>query len=144
MKMSKFLTIQKPDVRQFSVSGFAAALKSNDFNRTNYKRWRAKMVLWLTAMNYYHAAQGKSEQFIPKEEQKFKVVDNLFRGVVISALYSKYEDSYIPYTTGKELWNALDAMFGVSDAGSELYIMEQVFDYKMVDNRFMVEQAHKI
>ena len=63
------------------------------------------------------------------------VADNLFRGTVISALHSKYEDNYIMCTTGKQLWDALDAQFGVSDAGSELYIMKQLCDYKMVDNR---------
>ena len=30
MKMLKFLTIQNPDFRQFSVSGFAVALKPNE------------------------------------------------------------------------------------------------------------------
>jgi hypothetical protein len=45
IKMSKFLTIQKPDNRQFSVSGFVAALKPNDFDGTNYKICHAKMVL---------------------------------------------------------------------------------------------------
>ena len=86
MKLSKFLTIQKPNVRQFSVSGFAAALKPNNFNALkpnnfngkNFMIWRGKMVLWLTAMNCYHAAQGKPEQFTPEEEQKFLAVDNLF------------------------------------------------------------------
>ena len=101
MKIPKFLTIQKPDISQFSVSGFAAALKLNDFDGTYYKRWCAKMVLWLTAMNCYHAAQGKPKQFTPEEEQKFVAADNLFRGAVISALRSKYEDNYIICTTGK-------------------------------------------
>ena len=84
------------------------------------------------------------EQFTPKEEEKFKVADNLFWGTVISALHSKYEDSCLRYTLGKELWDALDAKFGVSNVGSELYIMEQLFDYKMVDNHSVVEQAHEI
>ena len=95
-------------------------------------------------MNSYHATQGKPEQFTPEEEEKFKVADNLFRDAVINTLHSKYEDSYLRYTSGKELWDALDAKFGVSDAGSELYLMEQLFDYKMVDNRSVVEQAHEI
>ena len=102
------------------------------------------MVLWLTAMNCYHAAQGKPEQFTSEKEQKFMAADNLFRDVVISALHSKYENNYITCTIGKDLWDALDAKFGVSDAGSKLYIMEQLFDYKMVDNRSVVEQAHEI
>ena len=76
--MSNYLTIQKPNVRQFSISGFAAVLKSNNFDGKNFMIWRAKMVLWLTAMNCYHIAQGKPEQFTPEEEQKFLVADNLF------------------------------------------------------------------
>ena len=56
MKMPKSLIIQKPNVRQFFVSGFAAALKPNNFDGKNFMIWRAKMVLWLTAMNCYHAA----------------------------------------------------------------------------------------
>ena len=139
MKMPKFLTFQKPDIRQFSVSGFAATLKPNDFDGTNYKIWRAKIVLWFTAMNCYHVTQAKPKQFTPEEEQKFLVADNLFRGVVISALHSKYEDKYLRHTSGKELCDALDAKFGVSDVGSELYLMEQLFDYKMVANRSVVE-----
>jgi hypothetical protein len=34
--------------------------------------------------------------------------------------------------------------FCVSNAGSELYIMKQFFDYKMVDNRPVVELTHEI
>ena len=45
IKMPIFLTIQKPNVRQFSVSGFAAALKPNNFDGKNFMIWRAKMVL---------------------------------------------------------------------------------------------------
>ena len=45
---------------------------------------------------------------------------------------------------GKELWDALKAKFGATDAGSELYIMESFHDYKMVNDRSVVEQAHEI
>ena len=144
MKLPKFLTIQKPNVRQFSVSGFAAALKLNNFDGKNFMIWRAKMVLWLTTMNCYHAAQGKPEQFTLEEEQKFLAADNLFRGTVISALHPKYEKNYISCTSDKELWDALEAKFGVSNAGSELYLIEQLYDYKMVENRSIVEQALEI
>jgi hypothetical protein len=108
----------------FSVSGFIVVLKpSKPFDRIFYKRWHSKMILWLTVMNCYHAAQGKLEQFTPAEERMFDVADNLFRGAVIGALANKYVDSYITCTSAKELWDALDEKFGVSDAGSELYII---------------------
>jgi hypothetical protein len=74
-------------------------------------------------MNCYHAAQGKPKQFTQEEESSFETADDLFRGAVISALDAKYIDSYITHATSKELWDALDAKFGVPDAGSELYLM---------------------
>jgi hypothetical protein len=145
LKMPISLTIQKPDIRHFSLSGFAVVLKpSEPFDGTFYKRWRSKMILWLTAMNCYHAAQGKPQQFTPKDERMFNIADNLFRGAVIGALANKYVDSYLTCTSAKEIWDALDEKFGVSDASSELYIMEQLFDCKMVENRPVVGQAHEI
>jgi hypothetical protein len=63
---------------------------------------------------------------------------------VIGALANKYVDSYLTCTSTKELCDALDEKFGVSDAGRELYIMEQMFHYKMVENHPVVEQAHEI
>jgi hypothetical protein len=86
-------------------------------------------------MNCYHAAQGKPEQFTPEEKRMFDVADNLFRGAVIGALANKYVDSYLTRTSAEELWDVLDEKFDVSDACSELYIIEQLFDYKMIKNR---------
>ena len=34
--------------------------------------------------------------------------------------------------------------FGASDTGSELYVMEQFYDYKMTVERSVVHQAHEI
>jgi hypothetical protein len=102
------------------------------------------MILWLTAMNIIHVANGKPEQFTPEEEQAFMAANNLFRGVVISVLAENLVDFYLTATSGKELWDALETKYGVSDAGSELYVMEQFCDYKMVDDHSIVEQAHEI
>jgi hypothetical protein len=49
-KLLSFPTIQKPYAfhRQFSPIGYAASLKSPVFEGVNYKRWRARTVIWLT------------------------------------------------------------------------------------------------
>ena len=91
-------------------------------------------------MTCYHAAEGKPANLPRVDEAKFKVDDNLFWGEVISALDTKFQKSYIIHPTGKELWDALVGKFRViDDAGSELYLMEQLFDYQMVENRSVVE-----
>jgi hypothetical protein len=99
-------------------------LKPNPFDGKNFMIWRARMELWLTAMSCYHVPQGKPKNLAPEDEPKFGVAYNLFQGAVISALHSKYEKSYISYASDKELWDALEAKFRVSEAGSELYLME--------------------
>jgi hypothetical protein len=142
-KMSIILTIQKPNFRHFSVRGFAAVLKPDPFDGKNFLIWKAKMELWLTAMSCFHTAEGKPVNLPPEDEAKFKAEDNLFRGAVISALDTKFQKSYIILPIGKELWDALVGKFGVTNAGSELYLMEQLYDYKMVENRSVVEQAHE-
>jgi hypothetical protein len=134
-KMPKNLTIQKLDCcDRLSITSFAVALKPNAFDESNYKWWHDRMILWLTAMNIIHIVKGKPKQFTPEEEQAFMIVDNLFRGVVISVLVENLVDFYLTATSGKELWDALETRYGVSDAGSELYVMEQFYDYKMVDD----------
>jgi hypothetical protein len=58
---------------------------------------------------------------------------------MIGALANNYVDSYQTCKSAKELCDALDEKFNFSDAGSKLYIMEQLFDYKMAKNRLVVE-----
>ena len=53
-------------------------------------------------------------------------------------------DVYMHMKDAKELWEALEHKFAASDAGSELYTIEQYHDYKMVENRSVVEQADEI
>jgi hypothetical protein len=56
--MTIFPTIQKPDI-SFSVVVFVAALKPHTFDGSNYKRWKARALLWLTAMQCFYVSRGK-------------------------------------------------------------------------------------
>jgi hypothetical protein len=66
------------------------------------------------------------------------------RGAIIGVFCENIVDSYLSTTTGKDMCDALEAKFGVSVADNELYAMEQHYDYKMTDERSIVEQAHDI
>ena len=71
-------------------------------------------------------------------------LDTLFKGALLSVLEDSIVDSYMSFDNGKDMWAALKAKFGASDADSELYVMEQFYDYKMIEERTVVQQAHKI
>ena len=115
-----FSTIQKPYDRKFSSIGFAASLKPPPFVGVNYKNWRARATLWFETMKCFHAAKGKPEgELSPEQENAFQKADILLRGAILSILGEKIIDTYLSITTGKGMWDALEAKFGVSDAGSE-------------------------
>jgi hypothetical protein len=96
-------------------------------------------------MHCYFVAKSRSVRpYTPEEELAFQDVDTKFKRAIISVLGDSIVDAYVTLQTGKEMWDALGAKYGVFDAGSELYVMEQFHDYWMVDDRSAVEQAHEI
>jgi hypothetical protein len=46
---------------------------------------------------------------------------------------------YLPHKSGKDIWDALNVDYRGLDVDTELYIIEQYHDYKMIDGRNMVE-----
>nr|AAU44091.1 putative polyprotein [Oryza sativa Japonica Group] len=135
--MTKVPTIQKP-ARSFSVVGFAATLKPHAFDGSNYKRWKARALLWLTGMQCFYVSRGKRSEppLSPEEEAKFEASDCLFRGALISVLADNIVDMYMHMLSGKDMWDALEA--------SSEFLTPALYDYKMVDDRSVVEQAHEI
>ena len=140
-----FPTIQKPDYRQLNSTGVAAATRPPPFDGMHYKRWRKRAVLWFENLNCYSATLGKPEGDLSAEQEaNFKKADTMFMAALFSVLGDNIVDPYMSFDNGKDAWEALEAKFGVSDAGTELYVMEQFYDYRMVDECSVIEQAHAI
>jgi transcription elongation factor GreA-like protein len=96
-------------------------------------------------MHCYFIAEPRAvEPHTPDEERAFQHVDTTFKTAILSVLGDSIVDAYVPLQTGKAMWDTLEAKYGVSNAGSELYVMEQFHDYRMVDGHSVVEQAHKV
>ena len=148
--LPNYPTIQKPYMcyRQFpelNMGHLSDALRPDKFTGVDFKRWQYKTTLWLRSLKVFEASEGLPEGTISDEDQnKFKETNTAFVGLVLSALSNKLFDVYMHITDAKELWEALNAKFGVADAGSELYIMESFHDFRMANNRSVVEQAHEI
>jgi hypothetical protein len=103
------------------------------------------VIQWLPAMGVFWFSNGKPEgQLTPQQEKEYEEVNTIFVGVVIGALANHLQDAYLRNKTSKELWDALNNNYGGSDADTELYIIEKYHDYKMVDGKDVVEQAHEI
>jgi hypothetical protein len=97
------------------------------------------------AMKVFWAKDDLPERNISDEDQrKFQKANQIFVGAVHNVLSDHLFDSTLHMTDAKTLWDYLNATYGASDAGKELYIMESFYDYKMVVNKSVVEQAHEI
>ncbi|WVZ69743.1 hypothetical protein U9M48_018481 [Paspalum notatum var. saurae] len=124
---------------------FADALKPEKFSGVHFKRWQIKCTLWLEAMHVFWVSKGKPEGDLSDADlQRFTEANTLFREAILSALTDRLVDVYMHIKDRKELWDALEAKFGASDAGSDLYIMESFHDFKMVNDKSIVQQAHDI
>jgi hypothetical protein len=145
----KFLfipSIQKLYIRNFSfMAGFVDALRPEKFSSEHFKRWQTRAILWLSAMNVLWVSKGKPEEpLTPEQEKAFTEANTLFVGVVIGAVVDCLQDVYLHHTDAKKLWDALEADYGGTDSGAELYIMEKYHNYKITDGKSVVEQAYEI
>ena len=101
-----FSTIQKPNMcRQFSIQGFAAALKPAPFTGTYFKRWQTKTILWLTAMNVFWDAgvTPPTGTIAPEQEKAFREATVVFVGAVLSVIRDKLVDVYLHMQVAKDL-----------------------------------------
>jgi hypothetical protein len=136
-----YSAIQKPNLcRNFSNHGFAAALKPDKFTGAYFKHWQTKTILWLTAMNvFWVAGVTPTGTLNPEQEKAFREATVIFLRVVLSMIGDKLVDTYLHVWVAKDLWEALESKFGATDAGSEMYVIEHFHDYKMVENRSVLE-----
>jgi hypothetical protein len=80
----------------------------------------------------------------PAERKKFTDDNNLLVGCVISVLADHLVDVYVHIIDAKELWDASVAKYDATDAGIEPYTMKSLHNFRMVNNRSVVEQNHEI
>jgi hypothetical protein len=88
---------------------------------------------------------GLPEGNISDEDmRKFQEASEFFVGAVRNVLLDYLFDSMMHIKDARAMWDHLNATYGASDVGKELYIIESFNDYKMVANKSVVEQAHEI
>jgi hypothetical protein len=59
-----------------------------------------------------------------EEDCVFKHADTTCKAALLNIIGDFLVDAYVQLSTGKAMWDALEARYGVSDVSSELYVME--------------------
>ena len=92
---------------------------------THFKHWRMRTTLWHIEMNvFWVGGVSFTIMIAPELENAFREATTIYMGVVLTVMGDKLVDAYLHTRVAKNLWDALEAMFGETDAGSELYAME--------------------
>jgi enamine deaminase RidA (YjgF/YER057c/UK114 family) len=91
-------------------------------------------------MNSFHVVHERAiGPQTSEEERAFQHADTTCKAALLNITGDLLVDAYVQLPTGMAMWDALEARYGVSDAGSELYVMEQFPDYQMVEGHPVVK-----
>ena len=129
-------------------------VKLNRFDETNFPRWKDKMKFLLTALKLFYVLD---QNLIPfptvsdedtneiKTQIKKRDEDELIcRGHILNTLSNRLYDLYTSMKSSREIWNALEAKYKTETIGSNKFIIQKYFDYKILDNISVLDQVHEL
>jgi hypothetical protein len=139
-----FPTIQKPD--RINMAGPSNALKPDRFaGGQNFKRWQTMVKFWLMSLRIWWVISPVLLLPLTEEQDRnFESDNETCVGCILTLLSNQLYDIHMHHEVARDLWETLDRMYTESDVGCELYVNEQYHEYRMVDDRSVVEQAHEI
>ena len=121
----------------------AKSARPEKFNGQNFRRWQKQMRYWLTVLGLV-SDLGESQygeetsSWLTQEQKEYHCLNR-----ILSALSDHLYDVYQSTTkTAKELWNTLEAEYGIDDAGTKRFSISNFNNYKMVDNKSVGDQIH--
>ena len=75
---------------------------------------------------------------------KFENDDYICRGHILNSMLNALFDVYQGIESAKELWKALQNKYMTEDALSKNFLVSQFNNYKMVKERYVLDQLHEI
>jgi hypothetical protein len=78
------------------------------------------------------------------QDRNFESDNSTYVGCILTLLSYQLYGIHMPHDVARDLWETLDQMYTELDAGRELYVNKQYHEYKMFDDRSLMEQAHEI
>uniref|UniRef100_A0A2N9HML0 Integrase catalytic domain-containing protein n=1 Tax=Fagus sylvatica TaxID=28930 RepID=A0A2N9HML0_FAGSY len=88
--------------------------------------------------NFIHTEQLK-QQRIKKEEDEL-----VCRGHILNTLSDRLYDLFTTMTSPKEIWKALETKYKTEKQGTDKFIIQKYFDFKMMDNVSVLDQVHEL
>uniref|UniRef100_A0A2N9EZP4 CCHC-type domain-containing protein n=1 Tax=Fagus sylvatica TaxID=28930 RepID=A0A2N9EZP4_FAGSY len=129
-------------------------VKLDKFDGSNFIRWQDKMKFLLTALKIFYVldpnlqpipdstpedTEQLKQQRIKREEDEL-----VCRGHILNTLSDRLYDLYTTMTSPKEIWKALETKYKTEKQGTDKFIIQKYFDFKMLDNVSVLDQVHEL
>ena len=128
-------------------------VKLDCFDGTNFSRWKDKMKFLLTALKLFYVLDPNLMPFPTtsdeetdeiKAQRKKREEDELIcRWHILNTLSDRLYDLYTSMKSPMEIWNALEAKYKTKKVGTNKFIIQKYFDYKMLNNISVLDQMHE-
>ena len=126
--------------------------KPKKFNGTDFKRWRQKMLFYLTTLNLACFLREDAPALKENETNKQVVVameawkhaNFLCRNYLLNGLDNTLYSVYCTFNTARELWESLDKKYKTEDAGFKKFVVGKFLDYKMLDSKTVISQVQDL
>lgn len=121
----------------------ALSVKLGKFSGHHFRRWQKQLKYWLSVLGFMSAIEGHdpntSSSWFSQEDMEYYCYNR-----ILCALSDHLYDVYHSTTsTAKELWDALEAKYGIVDAGVDRLTVSNFNSYKMVETKYVGDQIHE-
>lgn len=79
-----------------------------------------------------------------KDQLRWYEDDCICRSLILGAMSNTLFNLFCNYSTALELWTALQARYVTEDEGNRCYLINKFVDYKMIDEKPILEQVHEM
>ena len=129
-------------------------VKLDRFDGTNFSRWKDKMKFLLTTLKLFYVlgpnlmpfplANDEDIDEIKAQRKKWEEDGLICRGQILNTLSDHLYDLYTSMKSPKEIWNTLEAKYKTEKIGTNKFIIQKYFDYKMLDNVSVLDQVYEL
>ena len=129
-------------------------MKLDKFDGSNFIRWQDKIKFLLTALKIFYVLDSNLQPILnptPEDTKQLKQQrikreeDELVcRGHVLNTLSDRLYDLFTTMSSPKEIWKVLKTKYKTEKQGTDKFIIQKYFDFKMLNNVSMLDQMHEL
>src|SRR4051812_19207939 len=141
-------------------------IKLDKFDGTNFSHWQQKAYFLLDYLSLSYVLDltlpqipedpvitegqqptAEQQQLLQQLSEQRKIrakCTGLCRGHILNIVFDRIFDLYCTVNDPRELWEALDFKYKAEEQGTNKYLIDQYLEFKMVDNKSIMDQIHEL